>query len=126
MNGNGAGACGGDEGGGEGNGPNVSEDFVRGELISNTNATTIVTTALLSQWTASGNAHLAAGGWMYYRYYGRGIDNGNKCDKCDGDDDDDGDNDDENDDGGVKRQNDDDDYNDIKNIDRWERRRRQP
>ena len=93
MNGNGAGACGGDEGGGEGNGTNVSQDFVGGELISNTTATTIVTTALSSQWTADRNARLAAGGWMYYRYYGRGIEDDDDGDECDGNDDYDGNND---------------------------------
>ena len=54
---------------------------------------------------------------MYYRYYGRGINNDDDCDECDGNDDDDG---------GVKRQHDDEDYNDIENIDRWERRCRRP
>ena len=42
VNGNGAGACGDDEGGSEGNGTNVSQDFIGGELISNTTATTMV------------------------------------------------------------------------------------
>ena len=87
ANGNGTGACVGDEGGGEGKGPNVSKDFVGGELISNTTVTTIVTTALSSQWTAAGNARLAAGGWMYYRYYGCGIDDNDDGDECDGNDD---------------------------------------
>ena len=126
MNGNGAGACGGNEGGGEVNGTNVSQDFVGGDVISNTTATTIVTTALSSQWTAARIARLAARGWMYYRYYGRGIKDDN--DECNGDDEDNGDNNDDNDNGGVKRRHDDDDndYNNIKNIDGWERRRRRP
>ena len=122
VNGNGAGACGGDEGGGEGNGTNISQDFVGEELISNTTAKTIVTTALSSQWTAVGNARLAAGGWMYYRYYGHGIKDNGGDDECDGDDDENGDNDGDNDNGGVKRRhNDDDNYNNIENIDGWER-----